>query len=195
MKTTFSLALMTTVTLAATQIVWADDSLSVPATNHMSESLPASQTNYLGEKLFQDNEAAVDAFGVASIGRALAHSSTEHFRDYSRGGMGLGGNYFFLRYFGIGGDAYSVGTSARFIDSTSGNLILRLPCDQLHLAPYMLGGAGYQFDPNERQFGQVGGGLEYRITQHWGLITDACYVFPDAAPNRLVARGGLRFSF
>ena len=52
-----------------------------------------------------------------------------------------------MRYIGIGGDAYSENTYHNFVDDASGNLYLRLPLDAIHLAPYIYGGGGRQFDP------------------------------------------------
>ena len=58
------------------------------------------------------------------------------------------------------------------------NLIVRLPIECAHLAPYVYGGGGYQFEPGDEWFAQVGAGVDVRVTQNWGLFVDARYVIP-----------------
>ena len=50
---------------------------------------------------------------------------------------------------------------------------------------------------NSRVLGRVGGGLEYRITPHIGLFTEAAYVFPDGSGNNFWQWNfaGLRYAF
>jgi hypothetical protein len=146
--------------------------------------------------LFHPNEFTLDLFGSVSIGQeTINHISKERVEDNGRLGLGLGGNYFFHRNIGIGADAYTENTQHSFVDNTSGNLIVRFPFDRAHLAPYVFGGAGYQFDPEGLWFGQAGGGLEVRFTRTIGLFTDARYVFTDGTQNFGVGRLGLRLGF
>ena len=116
----------------------------------------------------------------------------------------------------------SVSTSAGVITA---DLILRLPLDDfwpgVHLAPYGFGGFGGIFaggggatihtrfpDLNARfneaatgnvrgrPLGNVGGGLEYRFTPHWGIFAEGSYNFPDGPNNNAVtANFGFRFAF
>ena len=97
-----------------------------------------------------------------------------------------------------------------------GNLFLRYPICQWNLAPYMIvgGGANYGLRPNAdvtvpggarrtyrmagQGFGQVGGGLEYRVTESIGVFSDARYLFSgvNGLPgSQLMWRYGLRFAF
>jgi len=196
MKLNSSLAFIATLTFALTQNGNAGDASSLGQTNSLTYSVQSGQTNHQDGGLFHANEVSGDVFGTLSTGQdALSHLSAERYRHDSHGGAGLGLNYFFLRYAGVGADAYSENFTGRFIDKASGNLILRLPCDRFHLAPYVYGGEGYQFDPKERPFAQAGLGVEYRIIQHVGLFVDGRYVIPDASPDFSLVRAGIRFSF
>ena len=147
-------------------------------------------------KYYRCNELSVDAFGSGSIGEyTINHLSGNRVRENTRFGAGAGVNYFITRNIGIGGDAYSENTTGPFIDSASGNLILRLPLGQSGFAPYIYGGGGYQFDMAKKGFVQAGGGMEYRFTRHVGVFIDARGVVPRETKYYGVGRLGLRFAF
>lgn len=146
--------------------------------------------------LYRSSELSVDVFGTASLGEySIDHLSGSRAKHNTRLGAGAGVNCFFTRYIGVGADAYSENTTGAFIDSTSGNLIFRLPLGQSGLAPYAFGGGGHQFDLARAWFGQVGAGMEYRFTQNVGAFVDARWVLPDKTINYGVGRLGLRFAF
>jgi hypothetical protein len=145
---------------------------------------------------YRANEVSFDAFGTGSIGKYTAeHFSGYRVRHEGRLGAGVGVNYFFTRYFGIGVDGYSENTTGAFIDSAEANLILRLPLGQTPLAPYLFAGGGHNFDTVRTTFAQGGAGLECRFTQHVGAFVDARAVAPDRTKYYGVARLGLRFAF
>jgi len=147
-------------------------------------------------ELFRANEPTLDLFGSLSINQeTINHISGERVEDDGRLGLGLGGNYFFTRNIGLGADAYTENTQHSFVDNTSGNLIIRFPFDSVHLAPYVFGGGGYQFDPSGVWFGQAGGGLEVRFIRQVGMFVDARYVFTDGTKNFGVGRLGVRLGF
>ena len=137
-------------------------------------------------------------------------------------GGGLGVNYFFNRYVGIGleQDLYgrnSKGNRAQLNDygytrwATIGNLFLRYPICNWNLAPYLMVGGGANYGTSRvataggtvnrmagQGFGHVGGGLEYRVTETIGLFSDARYLFSgvnNLPNNQLMWRYGLRFAF
>jgi hypothetical protein len=148
------------------------------------------------DSLFRANETSLDLFGTVSVGQEIInHISRHRVEDNGRLGLGLGGNHFFTRNIGLGVDAYTENTQHSFVDNSSANLIVRFPIDAIHLAPYVFGGAGYQFDPSGLWFGQAGGGLEVRFTKNLGIFTDARYVFTDGTRNFGVGRLGLRCAF
>lgn len=161
----------------------------------MAMAMAQSEYNSTAGELFRAKEFSLDAFGTVSVGQqTINHISGNRVTDDGRLGAGIGLNYFLTRNIGVGGDAYTENTAHSFVDNASGNLIFRIPIDKLHLAPYVFGGGGYQFDYNEIWFAQAGGGLELRVSPNVGLFVDARYVFTDKVDNFGVARAGLRFA-
>ena len=170
--------------LAATAVLGQDS-----ATNN--QSLQYDQGNY-----YRAGELSLDAFGTASLGeQTINHFSGDRARDNTRFGAGAGINYFFTKNIGIGADAYSENTTGPFVDSVSGNLILRFPLGESGFAPYVFGGGGYQFDMARQWFGQGGAGMEYRFTRHVGIFVDARGVVPRETKYYGVGRLGMRFAF
>jgi hypothetical protein len=191
---------------------------AIAATSAMAGTAVSSKQVVAYEEpcLFRDNELQLDLFGLGNFYQGADNMSG---RPAWGGGVGL--NYFFSRYFGIGieQDVYgrnSRGNRAQGNDfgytrwATIGNLFVRYPICSWNLAPYLMvgGGAnygnvggGYVASPNRiagQGFGHVGGGLEYRITETIGLFSDARYLFSgvDNLPNnQLMWRYGLRFAF
>jgi hypothetical protein len=135
---------------------------------------------------FRDQELQVDAFAAGAW--------------YSTGrpfwGGGLGVNYFFTKFVGIGVEQALGGRGNQAEWLTAGNLFLRYPfC--FGLAPYGLVGGGFAYGTGKGHgFGHVGGGLEYRVTDNIGLFSDARYLYSSEDPkNALLGRAGLRFAF
>ncbi len=176
-------------TLGAVYCASAQDSATA-ATGATQQSSSPDFSLYLG------NEFSIDLFGSGSINNeTINHLSGNTVEHHSLVGGGGGVNYFFTRYLGVGGEGYYESSNHHFLDSGSGNLILRLPVANTGIAPYIFGGGGHQFDQIEQTFGQAGGGLEFRFTKHFGLFVDARYVFADKTQNYGVGRAGFRFSF
>jgi len=145
---------------------------------------------------YRANEFSADLFGTGSIGEyTITHPSGERVQENSKLGVGLGLNYFITRNIGLGADMYSENTSGPFIDSASGNVILRPPLGDSGCAPYIYGGGGHQFDMAKRWFAQLGAGFEYRFTPHIGAFIDARWVVPDQTKYYGVGRIGVRFAF
>jgi opacity protein-like surface antigen len=166
--------------------------LSAAATAMAAEWMQYDQSDR-----YRNNEASLDLFGSVSINQeTINHFSGKRVTHDGRLGAGLGANFFFNRYVGIGGDAYSEDTDMHFVDSASGSLIGRLPIGKTGLAPYVFGGGGHRFDPADRWFAQVGAGLEFRFTPNVGIFADGRYVIIEqGTPNYGVGRAGLRLSF
>ncbi len=160
-------------------------------------AIPAmAQDGTSEESLFKAHETSLDLFGSVSVGQETVNNiSKDRVRDNGRIGGGIGLNHFFSRHVGIGADAYTENSAHSFVDSASANLIVRIPIDSIHLAPYAYGGGGYEFDSRELWFGQAGAGLELRFTKEVGIFADARYVFTDSAKDLGVGRVGLRLSF
>ena len=91
-----------------------------------------------------------------------------------------------------GSDAY---------DKFTADLFLRYPICSWHLAPYaMIGGGAYWSYPLSLGFGSVGGGLEYRLTPHFGVFADCRWVYGNygngtASLTSAAPRAGFRFAF
>ncbi len=143
---------------------------------------------------FRDTEFQVDAFALGAF--------------YQQGspawGGGLGLNYFFMRYVGIGVEQDVFGRSEETYGgggtrwSTLGNLFLRYPICSWNMAPYLMvgGGAVYGNGGTGVGVGHVGGGLEYRLTDNIGLFVDSRWLYSGQEPkNGCFSRAGLRFAF
>lgn len=139
---------------------------------------------------FRDTEFQIDAFYTGFVG---SRDSTLH--TGSGGGIGL--NFFFAKYFGIGweGSVYSNDGTASWLP-LNGNFFIRYPICAWNLAPYVMvgGGADFQRDRHSIGFGNVGAGIEYRITDNIGLFSDGRYYYGGSG-NVANIRGGLRFAF
>ena len=112
-------------------------------------------------------------------------------------GGGLGVNYFFTEYIGIGVEQAVGGRGDDAEWATIGYLFLRYPICSISLAPYgMVGGGGAYGTGAGHGLGHVGGGLEYRLSDNIGLFSDARYVYSTERPRHAVlGRAGIRFAF
>ena len=145
--------------------------------------------------LFRDNELSLDAFGTDALGRyTIDHPSGDRISHNSRLGLGLGANYFLIRYVGVGVEAFSENTDAHFVDNASASLIVRFPIEVIGLAPYGFAGGGHQWDPIDANFTHVGVGVEYRFNPHIGVFADGRGVWTDRARNYGLFRAGVRFA-
>src|SRR3954468_208771 len=94
---------------------------------------------------FNAGELQLDVFGAYQVGEGPNHAGPIH--DHGWGG-GIGINYFFARYIGIGAEGYWIaakdnasagngdGSEKTTFHNANGSLIFRLPIDELCLAPY-----------------------------------------------------------
>ncbi len=140
---------------------------------------------------FRDMEFQVDAFYTHFWG-----DNGSVVRNGPGGGFGL--NFFFLRYIGIGYEAsWFDNDGVAFHLPVGGNLFLRYPICAWNLAPYIMVGGGVAWDGDEYGYGNVGGGLEYRFTDHIGIFVDGRYFYgtKDGFGNVANLRAGMRFAF
>lgn len=140
---------------------------------------------------FHDNEVSVDMFGLYALPEGSGRL------DDGFGG-GLGVNYFFTRNIGLGVDGYwwdGDQVSKEVVSSFTGSLILRLPIDSIHLAPYVFGGGGAHFSGIDQLSLHGGAGLEYRLTPTFGLFGDGRYTFTEDTNDFGLIRVGARFVF
>jgi hypothetical protein len=146
---------------------------------------------------FQDNELSFDMFGSFL---AKQNGFTEMFdtslrRDSNTWGGGVGLNYFMCKCVGLGGDINIPNNGGNFVDSFVGSVIVRLPIEPIHLAPYLFGGGGKVTEPNWEWTEHFGVGLEFRINRLTGIFADARYMWIDRASDKMLIRAGMRFVF
>ena len=108
------------------------------------------------------------------------------------------------------------GHESRAVGSVLGTLTLRYPISCTRFAPYIFGGGGGIFGGGEktnvvvndgiirtqqtgsesRAIGQVGGGMEVRVTPHIGWVSDFSWNFVDGSHNNFgMVRTGVNFAF
>jgi hypothetical protein len=147
------------------------------------------------DSFYHNMEFSADGFAIGTTGEKSFDHSFRYFRHHVRYGAGAGGNFFFCRYLGIGGDFYTADVPGPFVASASGNLIARYPIPHTPIAPYVFGGGGHDFDGVAQSFGQAGGGIEVRFAHHIGIFVDARYVFAGRTDDYGVGRAGVRVNF
>jgi hypothetical protein len=77
----------------------------------------------------------------------------------------------------------------------AGLFVLRAPMEgAVCWAPYVFGGVGGHFDSKNSASGQVGGGVEVRVTEKMGVFTDGRAVFAEGDMPALF-RLGVRWLF
>jgi len=156
---------------------------------------------------FKDQEFQVDLWGGIT---ELSSGNREGLFNTPRrgGGGGVGLNYFFIKYVGIGIDG-DYDTAHKDLWNTTGKVIFRVPFDfgGLCLAPYVFTGGGGAFAGNQYRDDSasvgtymLGGGLEYRIKPYIGLFAEGRYTWASDSgshPDLSAASGrfGVRISF
>lgn len=146
-------------------------------------------------ELYHNCEFSIDGSAVGVLHAYNFNGGGLHRRNYRFGGD-LGANLFFTKYIGIGADAYALtGHGSTFVNTATGNLIFRVPIGNTGLAPYVFGGAGYQFEGIDQLVGGGGVGLELRLVQHFSIFADARYLACVKSPDFGFARAGVRISF
>jgi hypothetical protein len=148
----------------------------------MKEIIPIPET------CFADTEFQLDFFGTYNW-------TIDPNQYHDNAGGGVGANFFFARYIGIGADTNVFSGGANGVWQSTGSLILRYPIDSACLAPYIFGGGGYQYDGHGEGTWHAGGGLEYRVVPHSvGLFTEGRYTWAEDNDTAQI-RAGLRVVF
>lgn len=107
--------------------------------------------------LFNGNEIGPVVYGAYNL-------------DTEEWGVAAGGQVFPLqKYLGLEASSTFYDTTGRFVDTLSGDLILRLPLEELHLAPFGTFGVRYDFETDEAE-PTAGAGVEFRVNSKWGVI-------------------------
>jgi high affinity Mn2+ porin len=206
---------MTLTTMSRVAFAFATAFLSYPGLagelSDASKQLPANPL-LPSPSYFRDNEWSVGLFG--------SYLNTYYDNQFGIGhhawGGGLEASYFYFKYLGISvdGDAFVESPHGSFGGTATGNLVLRLPLDNffpnIHVAPYIFGGVGTLYSdevalpssvPGVKKFltrtalvGDVGGGIEFRISPHLGVFADTRYNFTQNTRNEfMTTRLGMRY--
>ena len=159
---------------------------------------------------FSDTELQLDFFGAYADGNSTDHAG--YIQDHGWGG-GVGINYFFARYFGLGVDGIwlygrenaaaedRVGGEHTTFHNVTSSLIFRYPMDHLCLAPYAFAGGGFHVDGDQWGSGHVGVGVEYRVVPHKvGIFADTRWNYfgtryGHGDQNNVVVKAGFRVIF
>ncbi len=189
-------------------------SIAMAATSFAGHEMVSSGKDFKATKeapptyCFNAGEVQFDLFGAYQVGEGASHAGPIH--DHGWGG-GVGVNYFFTRYLGIGAEGYwiaaehndrqNAGSGGTTFHNVNGSLIFRLPIDNLCLAPYAYVGGGAVMDGDKWAVAFGGVGLEYRVIPNkLGLFVDARWNYYgdryDAdTQNNFTTRAGVRWVF
>jgi hypothetical protein len=175
----------------------------------------SSAFTYTTAPKYFGNELSLDMFGSYwAPERGLGHVFETNIKgDRGRWGGGVGVNYFFTPWFGIGGDVNwsdHRGFGGPSTDWAMGNAIFRIPIGCSGFAPYVFGGGGRQFnglfhdDAGDVFAGKryewvadLGAGIEYRFSPVVGIFADGRYIWhtENGGIDRVCLRAGLRLAF
>lgn len=149
------------------------------------------------DRLYPDSEITFDLFGLFADDKGKFKDTFNTSMRDGQWGAGLGVNYFITRNVGIGADAFGIDNGDDLVDAVSASLILRVPIDVAHLAPYVFGGGGRQLEGSDTWTLHGGVGLELRMNRHTGIFLDGRYVWPDDndRSDYALLRAGVRFAF
>lgn len=117
-------------------------------------------------------------------------------------GGGLGISHYFSKHFGIAGSAMWVEPDNSDVwHNYIADGVLRVPIESLRMAPYVLAGVGGIYGDSDLTFvGRAGAGIDFRISQGFGVFGDWIYHFPEgntgiAGENYATTRIGLKIVF
>ncbi len=181
-----------------------DNSITEPAGASYDNDSPGwnlrerfSYDNDADDRLYPDSEITFDLFGLFADDKRKFNDAFDTTMRDGKWGAGIGVNYFFTRNIGIGADAFGIDNGDDLVDAVSASVILRLPIDVAHLAPYVFGGGGRQLEGSDTWTLHGGVGLELRMNRHTGIFVDGRYVWPekDNRSDYALLRAGVRFAF
>ena len=136
--------------------------------------------------LYNCNELSMDVLGFTA-------SKDKGGGDHQVAGPGVGVNYFFNEYLGVGADTYADAFTVPYL--LNGNVIGRFPINRTPVAVYGFGGFGREWWHAPQWLGDVGAGGEYRFWTHTGAFVDVRGVFPGETSNYWLLRFGFRITF
>ncbi len=158
-------------------------------------ALPARPYEVTPSPLFRDQELFFDLYGsyVRHDERSSGHSGHSD-RDGFGGGLSIG--HYFGYYIGARFDVNFSSVDAAEI-TLGGDILLRYPIRETHVAPYVFAGGGVMLDHGDPGFFRLGGGLEWRFTPHFGIFGEGSYgwVYQDTDGENLLIKVGIRYIY
>lgn len=156
--------------------------------------------------VFRAGEIQFDLSPNAAVGHAPNHSGPYRKDVY---GVGIGGNYYFDTYFGLGVDATwlngdrNLGKGVGSVDLGvfTGSVLARYPLEEYQLAPYAFVGGGVTTGDGSWASAHWGLGVEYRVVpDHVGIFGDGRWNFygsrfSQGDQNNFQFRAGIRLVF
>jgi hypothetical protein len=141
------------------------------------------------EPCFGETELQLDVYG--------AYAGTYGDKHADGWGGGIGINYYFSRYIGLGVDGTVTDGEGSELWHIHGHVLARWPIDtgSICLAPYIKAGGGYQVNGSGDWSYGVGGGIEVRVTPRWGVFGEGGYYWAESDENYAQAKAGVRFIF
>ena len=107
--------------------------------------------------------------------------------------MGAAATYFITDKIGLGASTVWSDFGGRFIDNLEAEGYFRLPSFK-RLAPYAVGGAGFEFETSE-WFGTLGLGADFRPFKNIAAFSDIQYRFANETRSGVMWRIGIRLHF
>lgn len=145
---------------------------------------------------YADKEVTLSTFS-ASIFNDSNRSNT----DVNFGG-GMEVKYFMNRNFGLGIEAFGVNGDGTATGAALATATFRLPINDSRFAPYVFVGGGTTFgggngfeDNDAKAMGQIGVGLETRVTPNVGITVDVSENIINNSDNATMVRAGLNLAF
>ena len=156
-------------------------------------ALPVNPNQVVPSALFRDSELFFDGYGSYL---------KRYGNDCGCGGNqdGFGGGFAIGHYFG-----YYVGARLDVNFSSvedaqitiGGDILIRYPIPNTQVAPYAFVGGGVQVDGDNSGFFRVGGGIEWRLTPHFGIFSEGSYAWvdQDSTAENLMIKVGIRYIY
>lgn len=155
---------------------------------------------------FREGELQLDLSPSTAVGHGPNHSGPFRKDVY---GVGIGANYYFNTYLGLGADAtwlngntnLNLGAGAVDLGVFTGSVLLRLPMEDYRIAPYAFAGGGVTAGDGTWGSAHWGLGVECRIVpDHVGLFGDGRWNFYGSRfgqgdQNNFQFRAGIRLVF
>ena len=152
----------------------------------LAANSPAAENSF-----FNMNDFSVDGFGFYG-------SHDKGGADRDAWGLGIGANYFFNKYFGVGADSYADAFESPYLINFSG--FARYPISDI-IAPYAFTGFGRQWDHAAQWTGHIGLGAEAPLPllklfqKQTAVFVDWRHVLADRTRDYEVVRFGFRLHF